>query len=85
MAEFIQALVAWKLGIVLGWLALMFAAERLRPAAASGRGWFGDAPRLARNVGIWAVTVAVSLAIVLPVSVWASAHPLWTRPAWLGG
>lgn len=85
MAEFVQAIVAWKLAIVLGWLALMFAAERLLPAVETERGWFGDAPRLLRNVGVWAITAALVVVIVLPVSAWASAHPLWVRPAWMTG
>lgn len=85
VAEIIQALVAWKLAIVLGWLALLFAAERLLPAVATGRGWFGDGPRLLRNLGLWAVTGALVLLIVLPVSAWAAAHPLWLRPDWIGG
>src|SRR5262249_37029260 len=85
MAESVQALVAWKVAIVLGWLALVFVGERLLPAVRPERGWFGDAPRLMRNVGIWAVTSAVALAIVLPISAWASAHPMWPRPSWMAG
>lgn len=85
MAEIIQALVAWKIAIAAGWLAALFVAERLLPADERGRGWFGDWRRLLRNVGLWALSAGLAALVVLPVSAWAAAHPLWARPAWLGG
>jgi sterol desaturase/sphingolipid hydroxylase (fatty acid hydroxylase superfamily) len=53
----------------------LFAAERLRPAAARG-----DVSRLARNGALWLLLIALSPAIVLPLTGYASAHPLWRRP-----
>jgi sterol desaturase/sphingolipid hydroxylase (fatty acid hydroxylase superfamily) len=85
MLEFVNALVAWKLVIVFGWLAALFLAERALPAAPSGYGWLGDPSRLGRNVLIWGITAALSFAIVLPFSAWVAAHPLWARPDWLIG
>ena len=85
MLEFVNVLVAWKLAIVFGWLAALFLAERLLPAVSSGHGWFGDPPRIGRNIAIWAVTAALSFLIVLPFSAWVAGQPLWSRPAWLAG
>lgn len=84
-------LLAFK-GVAVGlWFALLFVGERLAPAAATARGWFGDWRRLAGNVGFWVINALLSLAVVVPVSAWA-AHidfgimPAWgIRPAWLGG
>lgn len=56
----------------------LFVAERLRPAAARG-----DLSRLARNGVLWLLLIALSRAIVLPLTDYASGHPLWRRPeAW---
>ncbi len=92
MAELVQDLAAWKAYLVFAWLALFFALERLRPAAREGElersqaqpvagGW----ARLGRNGGLWLCNVGLSLGVVLPVSAWAAAHPLFLRPPVLTG
>ena len=92
MADFLQGFAAWKGYLVFGWLVLFFALERLRPAAREGGlrqsreqpvggGW----ARLGRNGGLWLCNVGLSLAVVLPVSAWAAANPLFERPAVLTG
>ncbi len=83
--EFLQDVDQWKLVIVLGWLVALFAAERVLPAVDTGRGWFGDWPRLLKNLAIWVATATVSVLIVLPISSAAAAYPLWQRPPWLAG
>lgn len=75
---------------VLGWLALLFVLERLRPLALDrlrhppppdeGRwGW----RRLARNAGLWAVNTVMSPLIVLPITGLAAELSPIERPAWL--
>jgi sterol desaturase/sphingolipid hydroxylase (fatty acid hydroxylase superfamily) len=77
---------AWKGAAVSLWLALLFLAERLRPADTSTRPEIGGAwLRLGRNFGLWLVTVALSPLIVAPLSLWAAAHALPWRPSWWGG
>jgi sterol desaturase/sphingolipid hydroxylase (fatty acid hydroxylase superfamily) len=77
---------AWKGAAVVLWLALLFLAERLRPADPSRRPEIGGAwLRLGRNFGLWLVTVAFSPLIVAPLSLWAAAHALPWRPSWWGG
>lgn len=91
MESLIQGLVAWKAYIVFGWLAGFFLLERLRPAAREGalqgaaQAVAGAWARLGRNGGLWLCNVGLSLLIVLPVSAWASANPLFLRPALLSG
>lgn len=73
-----------KAGIVLGWFALLFWAERFRPAAPRpqiAEGWH----RLGRNVGLWAVTAVASPVIVVPISALAAGHGMAWRPAWWSG
>lgn len=88
--ETVQALLTWKAAVVAAWIALLFAAERLAPAARppAGDGRFGWR-RLARNLALWGITTGMSILVVLPVSVWAAGvtiHPLadW-RPGWWSG
>jgi sterol desaturase/sphingolipid hydroxylase (fatty acid hydroxylase superfamily) len=85
MSGLLETLLIYKAAIVFGWLALFFVAERLAPAADTERGWFGDWPRLVRNGILWLIAAGVSLALVVPVTVFAAAHPVWTRPDWWGG
>src|SRR5690606_6842275 len=68
----IDQLLAYKGVTVALWFALLFAAERAAPAAATARGWFGDWPRLAGNAGLWVINSLLSLAVVVPVSAWAA-------------
>ncbi|MEM7225082.1 MAG: sterol desaturase family protein [Pseudomonadota bacterium] len=82
-------LVAWKGALVLGWLALLFAAERLAPAARPPVSP-PDAPagglwRVARNLGLLLLNAGLSPLIVLPLSLWAASHHLGWRPEWWSG
>lgn len=70
-----EMIVANKAMIGGAFFIVLFAAERLRPAAEPG-----DLSRLARNGALWFLLIALSPAIVLPLTSYASAHPLWRRP-----
>ena len=77
-------LLAWKGAAVLAWFALLFAAERWRPAAAprlAEASW----RRLGRNAALWAVNALMSPLAVLPISAYAAAHALDWRPTWWSG
>ena len=86
-------LLAYKSLAIGLWLALLFAAERRWPAAARPADTTADDGALARagwtrvlrNAGLFLVNAGISPLIVVPVSVWAAAHGLGWRPAWLGG
>lgn len=85
MADIVTLLLTYKGILVAAWLILLFVGERLAPADVTRRGWFGDWPRLADNLGLWLLTATVSFLVVVPLSTWSAAHPLWTRPAWWSG
>ena len=84
----LQALLTWKSVAVGAWLAALFLAERLAPAAP----WPGATPwsagawrRVLRNALLWAFTLGLSPLAVLPLTAWAaSAAPQW-RPEWWQG
>ncbi len=81
MDDITQTLLQYK-GLVAGtWLVLLFFAERLVPAADRVGGW----PRVVRNAGLWAINIALSLTIVVPVSYWATDTALDWRPDWYTG
>jgi sterol desaturase/sphingolipid hydroxylase (fatty acid hydroxylase superfamily) len=84
----LEGLLAWKGAAVLVWLAVLFLAERWRPAARPQLpacrvpgGW----SRVARNVGLWLTVAVLSPLVVLPLTFWASGHALGWRPAWWSG
>ncbi|MGE0734599.1 MAG: sterol desaturase family protein [Alphaproteobacteria bacterium] len=85
MVDVVSILLVYKGVIVAAWLAALFLGERLLPADDNGRGWFGDWRRLGVNLVLWLVTAGISFLVVVPLSAWAAAHPLWLRPAWWGG
>ena len=85
MGDFAQNLLAWKGAVVLAWLAAFALAERLAPDSPRPGGVKDDAFRLVRNGGLWAVTAGLSFLVVVPITAWAAAHPLWPRPAWWSG
>ncbi len=85
MSEPLPALVAYKSYAVIAWFALLFMAERLRPAAAPRGAWRWDAARLGRNLGLWAINLAGSALLVLPATAWASRHGAAWRPGWWAG
>jgi sterol desaturase/sphingolipid hydroxylase (fatty acid hydroxylase superfamily) len=81
MQDIVQQMLAYK-GVVVGvWIALLFVMERLVPASPgepTGRGRFN---RLGRNGGFVVLNMALSVAVVVPISVAAAAH----APAWRDG
>ena len=92
MEPVLEILLTWKAAAVALWLAVFFAAERLRPAASEPKvdrlagggpvlGW----ARLGRNGGLWLANLALSPMLVVPVSALAATHSLDWRPAWWGG
>ncbi len=79
--ESLENLLFGKAGLVFLWLAALFLAERLYPAA--DRPNLPDAKgRLPRNLSIWVVTSLVSLFAVAPLTLWAAGLALDWRPAW---
>jgi sterol desaturase/sphingolipid hydroxylase (fatty acid hydroxylase superfamily) len=76
----------WKGAIVLLWLAMVFTAERLRPADDRRRPEIGSPwQRLARNAALWLANSALSPFVVAPLTVWAVGHALPWRPLWWSG
>ncbi|OFX00361.1 MAG: hypothetical protein A3E78_03035 [Alphaproteobacteria bacterium RIFCSPHIGHO2_12_FULL_63_12] len=76
LTEAIVANKAWIGAIV---FAGLFGAERAFSSAPSIR----DPSRLLRNGVLWVLLLALSPAIVLPLTAIATDHPLWSRPsAW---
>jgi sterol desaturase/sphingolipid hydroxylase (fatty acid hydroxylase superfamily) len=84
--------------LVAAWVAALFAAERVWPAAprpaAALEGWppgrtgtAGGWRRLGRNLGLWLVNTAISPLVVLPLTAWAAARGVdfGLRPAWWSG
>lgn len=84
MDSLVAQLIALKAVILAGWFVLLFAAERLAPAAVAAppaRGW----RRVARNGALFLLNAGLSPLVVLPVSVFAATHALDWRPAWWAG
>lgn len=90
MGEALETFLAWKGAAVAAWLVLLFAAERLLPAAPERVPAAPGVPaarwrRWLRNVGFWAVNVWLSPLVVVPVSALAAdVAPAW-RPEWWSG
>ena len=85
MDEALPGLLAYKSYAVALWFALLFAGERALSAARPGGAWRWDWTRIGRNGGLWLLTIAASLLIVLPVTAWATAHVMDWRPTWWRG
>lgn len=86
----VEQLLAYKGLVVAAWLLLLFAGERLLPAAPFPREFRRGEPaggfrRLGRNAGLWLINLGLSPLIVVPVTAWAAANGLGWRPAWWGG
>jgi len=80
-----DTLLAWK-GVATGaWLGLLFLAERLWPATPFPGGGAGGWRRPARNLAFLALSTALSLAVVVPVSRAAAGLALGLRPPGLTG
>ncbi|MEQ1619493.1 MAG: sterol desaturase family protein [Terricaulis sp.] len=71
-------MVPFKILVVSAWFALLAAGERLAPAAKRPRS--SDAPRLTRNLGLWAANTLMNPFITVPIGAAAAAFPLWARP-----
>jgi sterol desaturase/sphingolipid hydroxylase (fatty acid hydroxylase superfamily) len=88
MLEFMAGAFGAKTAVVALWFAALFAAERFRPADVSALPLHGASPpgmrRLLRNGALWAVNLALSPLIVLPVTAFAANHALWRPPWWSG-
>jgi sterol desaturase/sphingolipid hydroxylase (fatty acid hydroxylase superfamily) len=81
----LQQLLVFKGALVLAWIVLALVLEQWRPAALPplalagyGAAWFA---RWGRNLGLFTLNSALSLLLVVPVTVWAASLQLWTRPA----
>ena len=79
----LQQLLAFKGVLVVGWILLALVLEQWRPAALPplflagyGAAWFA---RWGRNLGLFALNSALSVLLVLPVTLWAASLQLWTR------
>jgi sterol desaturase/sphingolipid hydroxylase (fatty acid hydroxylase superfamily) len=83
MQPALESLLAWKSAAVFGWLTLFFVAERLLPAAP--RPPMAGTSRLARNGGLLAVNIVVSVLVVGPATALAVAHAAEWRPGWWSG
>jgi sterol desaturase/sphingolipid hydroxylase (fatty acid hydroxylase superfamily) len=95
----LTTLVAAKGVAVAAWFALLFAGERLAPAAprpgAVAEPWppgaaglrAGGWARLGRNLALWLVNTVLSPLVVLPITAWAAETglDLGLRPAWWSG
>src|SRR5260221_2173006 len=75
-----------KILFLLAWLAALFIAERLRPAADRAPGTPAEQRRrLGRNAGLWLINSGLSPVVVAPITVAAAAGALAWRPAWWSG
>ncbi len=76
---------------VLVWFALLFAAERLRPADPSARPLHAATKaglaRMGRNGALWVINIALAPLVVVPITVLAADQAMWAlwRPWWWGG
>jgi len=68
-------------GVALGVMVVLFLAERLLPSVPGTFCW----PRLVRNLAFWVGNSLLSLAVVVPVTVFAARHGLGWRPEWWSG
>jgi len=72
----------YKIWVVLAAFVLLFAAERLWPAAKPS---LSETPRILKNLAFWPLNLGLSVLVVLPLSLWVASHALWQRPTWLLG
>ena len=88
MMDWFTGALGAKTVAVLVWFALLFVAERLRPADPSARPlhgatWPGLA-RMGRNGALWVINIGLAPLVVVPITVLAADHAIW-RPWWWGG
>lgn len=81
--DWLETALPFKTVLVGVWFVLFFVAERLRPAVdqPSRAMW----PRWATNTVFWVVNSGLSLAVLLPATMWLAERPLWVRPDWWSG
>jgi sterol desaturase/sphingolipid hydroxylase (fatty acid hydroxylase superfamily) len=85
MQDAVAHLLAWKGMAVLLWLAVVFVAERLAPAAPFPIKAVRPGARLLGNATLWMINAGLSITVVVPVTAWAAgAAPAW-RPLWWSG
>src|SRR5215831_20405220 len=72
MQELAAPLLAYKGIAVLLWLAALFAAERLMPAAPYPDAAPPKGLRLLGNGVLWGINAGLSVAVVVPVTAWAA-------------
>ena len=72
----LEALLAYKAGIVGVWFLAFFTAERMAGAATPP----ASKARLWRNAGLWLMVLLASPLIVAPLTAWGANHLIWSRP-----
>lgn len=87
MESALETLLAWKATVLGIWLVFLFVGERLLPAAPEPRpdGRLGRWSRVLSNGVLFGLNGLLSVAVVVPISAWASTHALDWRPVWWSG
>lgn len=75
-------MIEFKTWIVSAVFIILFISEHIWPAK---RYSSSSIKRIIKNLSFWPVNIALSLAIIFPVTYWASGHVIWDRPVWLEG
>lgn len=88
MMDWFTGALGAKTAAVLVWFAILFAAERFRPADATAQPLHTATPaglaRMGRNGALWAINTLIAPLIVVPITVIAADHAVW-RPGWWSG
>ncbi len=84
MQDAVATLLAIKGGLIIAWMACLFLAERLIPAAPFPA-VVRPGGRLLSNAVLFGLNAALSPLVVLPLTAWASGHALPWRPGWWSG
>ena len=77
-----QNIIEYKGWIIAEVFLLLFGLEHIRPAVKAG---LHPVKRIIKNLSFWPVNIGLSLAVILPVTYWASQHALWERPEGVSG
>lgn len=84
MQDAVATLLALKGGLIIAWMACLFLAERLIPAAPFPA-VVRPGGRLLSNAALFGLNAALSPLVALPLTAWASGHALPWRPGWWSG
>jgi len=84
MQDAVATLLALKGGLIIAWMACLFLAERLIPAAPVPA-VVRPRRRLISNAVMWGLNGLLSPLAVLPITAWAAGHALPWRPDWWSG